>query len=130
VTVTGSGFTRHANSFCEIHSNPPGLVGPTRGTDFECNINAQSEVTGPIGPAFFVVAAGASGSYSITVYYAPPDESPQESGPVQFTVNSGPAVGGAVVPANTLALVAPWLAVIGLVGCVGTAVVVRKKRHP
>jgi hypothetical protein len=39
------------------------------------------------------------------------------------------AVGGVVIPANTLALVAPWLAVIGLVGCIGTAVVVRKKRR-
>jgi hypothetical protein len=41
---------------------------------------------------------------------------------------SGP-VGGVVIPANTLALVAPWLAVIGLVGCIGTVVVVAKKRR-
>jgi len=40
------------------------------------------------------------------------------------------AVGGAVMPVNTLATLAPWLAVIGVVGCIGTAVVVRKKRHP
>jgi hypothetical protein len=38
------------------------------------------------------------------------------------------AVGGVVIPANTLALVAPWLAVIGLVGCIGIVVVVAKKR--
>jgi hypothetical protein len=27
-------------------------------------------------------------------------------------------------------LVSPWLAVVGLVGCIGTVVVVAKKRHP
>jgi hypothetical protein len=32
------------------------------------------------------------------------------------------------MPANTFAIAAPWLAVIGLVGCIGTAVVVAKKR--
>jgi hypothetical protein len=41
-----------------------------------------------------------------------------------------PAVGGVVMPANTLAIVAPWLAVIGVVGCIGIVVVARKKRHP
>jgi hypothetical protein len=86
VTVTGSGFTRQASSFCEIHSDPAGLVGPTRGTDFDCNINAQGEVTGPDGPAFFVVAAEASGSYSVTVYYGP---SLEESSPVTFITSCG-----------------------------------------
>jgi hypothetical protein len=42
--------------------------------------------------------------------------------------NVAVAVGGIVVPANTLALVAPWLAVISLVGCVGTIAVLAKKR--
>jgi hypothetical protein len=45
------------------------------------------------------------------------------------SVPSGP-VGGLVIPANTLALVAPWLVVIGLVGCIGAVVVVAKKRSP
>ena len=39
------------------------------------------------------------------------------------------AVGGCVQPVNTFALLSPWLAVIGLIGCVGTVVVVAKKRH-
>lgn len=39
-----------------------------------------------------------------------------------------PAVGGVVIPVNTFALLSPWLAVIGLVGCVAV-VVVAKKRH-
>jgi hypothetical protein len=37
---------------------------------------------------------------------------------------------GVVMPANTLALVSPWLAVVGLVACIGTVVVVAKKRRP
>jgi hypothetical protein len=31
---------------------------------------------------------------------------------------------------NTFALLSPWLAVVGLVGCIGTAVVVAEKRQP
>jgi hypothetical protein len=42
---------------------------------------------------------------------------------------SGAPVGGVVMPANNLAIAAPWLAVIGLVGCIGTVVVVAKKRR-
>jgi hypothetical protein len=38
-------------------------------------------------------------------------------------------VGGIVAPVNTFAVLAPWLAVIGLVGCIGTVVVVAKKRR-
>jgi hypothetical protein len=38
-------------------------------------------------------------------------------------------VGGVISPVNTLAVLAPWLAVIGLVGCAATVVVVAKKRH-
>jgi hypothetical protein len=40
-----------------------------------------------------------------------------------------PPVGGVVLPANTHALFAPWLAVIGLIICIGTAVVVAKRRQ-
>jgi hypothetical protein len=39
------------------------------------------------------------------------------------------AVGGVVTSVSTLSILAPWLAVIGLVGCIGTAVAVAKKRH-
>jgi hypothetical protein len=38
-------------------------------------------------------------------------------------------VGGFIEPANKPVVFAPWLAVIGLVGCIGTAVVVVKKRR-
>jgi len=40
-----------------------------------------------------------------------------------------PAVGGVVMPAGMFAILAPWLAVIGLVGCIGTVVVVARKRR-
>jgi hypothetical protein len=39
-------------------------------------------------------------------------------------------VGGIVVPADMIAVLAQWLAVVGLIGCIGTVVVAAKKRHP
>ena len=71
-------------------------------------------------------------SYPAGVYSAqaadnvqPPSASPC----VSFTVvEAAPRpVGGIVEPVNKLAVLAPWLAVIGLVGCIGTVVVVAKK---
>ena len=41
----------------------------------------------------------------------------------------GVPVGGVVMPANTFTIVVPWLAVIGLVGCIGTVVVIAKKHE-
>ena len=41
---------------------------------------------------------------------------------------AGP-VGGVVMPVNTLAILGPWFAVIGLVGCIGTVVVVASKHR-
>jgi hypothetical protein len=43
--------------------------------------------------------------------------------------NAAAAVGGIVIPVRTFAVLAPWLAVIGLVGCIGTIVVVAKKHR-
>jgi hypothetical protein len=47
-----------------------------------------------------------------------------------LTFSNVAPVGGVVTPANTLAVLAPWLVVIGLVGCIGTIVVVAEKRRP
>lgn len=50
---------------------------------------------------------------------------------VRCTFTNSPlteAVGGVVIPANTLAFVAPLLAVIAVVCCIGTVVVVKKRR--
>lgn len=54
------------------------------------------------------------------------------SGFLDLTLTFGNAavpVGGVVIPVNVFAVLAPWLAVIGLVGCIGTVVVVAKKRR-
>jgi hypothetical protein len=121
VTVTGSGFTVSAQPYCDFTSSPSGLVGPIRNTDFVCNIASD----GSIVTAWFVVAAGASGSYSVTVSYFG-----QASALVQFTVSQpqrpSVPVGGVVAPVNTFVILGPWLAVIGVVGCIGTVVAVAK----
>jgi hypothetical protein len=45
-------------------------------------------------------------------------------------INERIAVGGVVAePVKTFAILGPWLAVIGLVGCISTVVVVAKKRR-
>jgi hypothetical protein len=52
------------------------------------------------------------------------------TGPGTFTTDpTCPAVGGAVATVNAFSILAPWLAVIGLVGCMGAVVVVAKKRE-
>ena len=46
-----------------------------------------------------------------------------------FTNSPVSPVGGVVLPANAFAVLGPWLAVIGLVGCIGTVAVVAKKHE-
>jgi hypothetical protein len=47
-----------------------------------------------------------------------------------LSLSSGaPVVGGVVMPTDALAVLSPWLAVIGLVGCVAVVVVVVKRRR-
>jgi hypothetical protein len=38
-------------------------------------------------------------------------------------------VGGIVIPVDMIAVLAPWLVVIGLVGCISTVIVIAKKRQ-
>jgi len=45
-----------------------------------------------------------------------------------YVAAAAPPVGGVMMPVSTLAMVAPWLALIGLVGCIGTAVVAKKRK--
>lgn len=49
--------------------------------------------------------------------------------PIAPRPTEAPPVGGVVMPANTFAIAAPWLAIVGLVGCIGTVAVVAKKRE-
>ena len=46
-----------------------------------------------------------------------------------FTNSPAAPVGGLVMPANNLAIATPWLAIIGLIGCIGTVALVTKKRR-
>ena len=48
-----------------------------------------------------------------------------------YSISNVSPVGGVVMAMNTIAVLAPWLAVIGLVGCIGTVVVAvaRKRRE-
>jgi hypothetical protein len=71
----------------------------------------------------FVVAAGASGSYLVTVATTGRGDSASAG----FT--TGCPVGGVVESVSNLVILSPWLAVIGLVGCIGIVVVVAKKRR-
>ena len=53
------------------------------------------------------------------------------SGTGTFTTDpTCPAVGGVITTVNVFTILAPWLAAIGLVGCIGIVVVIAKKRHP
>ena len=81
----------------------------------------------------FVVGESAScGHYTVTVA-----RSTDEASSSQLIIGSGVfdvagpccAVGGCVQPVNTFALLSPWLAAIGLVGCISTVALVTKKRR-
>jgi hypothetical protein len=99
-----------------LSSDPVGLI-------------ANAECSTETWACSFVVSGSATcGHYTVTVTLM--DENPIDSVSGQFDVPSTccPAVGGCVQPVNTFTLLSPWLAAIGLVGCIGTAVVVAKKR--
>jgi len=83
-----------------------------------------------LGPAGWALRVGCVGAESTFTYIPGGVRITYVAGDAvvcSFT-NSPAPVGGVVIPANNFAIVAPWLAVIGLVGCVGTVVVVAKKR--
>jgi hypothetical protein len=78
----------------------------------------------------FTVADGASGKYTVTFRtWLPPGNVMDGEATAEYNTECPPAVGGVVEPANTFAVLVPWLAVIGLVGCIGTVFVVAKKRR-
>jgi hypothetical protein len=115
VTVTGSGFTVTAQPFCEFTSNPSGLVGPNRGTDYDCMIAGD----GSIATAWFVVAGESSGSYSVTVTYFG-----QTSNAAQFTIPRASApVGGFIEPTNKLTVIAPYMGLLGVIAAVALVAV-------
>ena len=113
-----------------VSSDPGGLIASD---PQECS------VVGPSGQCTFLVSESAScGRYTVTVALTLTSQGTGTilevgSGSAVFEVPSTcpscASVGGCVQPVNTFALVSPWLAVIGLVGCIGTVAVVVKKRH-
>ncbi|MGD0549247.1 MAG: hypothetical protein ABSA81_01710 [Candidatus Bathyarchaeia archaeon] len=109
-----------------LSSNPDGLTTDT-----------ASCVSEDFGASFsrsctFVVSESAScGHYTVTIGENIGGQFNTVLGSGTFDVaGSCCAVGGCVQPVNTFGILSPWLAVIGLVGCIGTVVVVAKKRHP
>lgn len=85
---------------------------------------ARGDRTGLYGPSsIWVMNADGSNPVNLTPSMEAPAHDPDWQRP-------SAAVGGEVATANTFAVFAPWLAVIGLVGCVGTVAVVVRKRRP
>ena len=88
----------------------------------------------PVECTFLVSESASCGRYTVTVTLTERTEGgilTLGSASATFDVAGPccPAVGGCVQPVNSLAMLSPWLAVIGLVGCIGTVVVVAKKRR-
>jgi hypothetical protein len=108
-----------------VSSDPDGLVATQN-----CLIHDT-----PVECTFLVSESASCGRYTVTVTLT---ENTGErililgSASATFDVSGTccAAVGGCVQPVNTFALVSPWLVVIGLVGCIGAAVVAAKKRRP
>jgi hypothetical protein len=109
-----------------LSSDPGGLIA-----EQECGVvTADFDTVGPV-QCTFLVSESACGHYTVTVASLF-DEERTLIGSATFNVPSTccPAVGGCVQPVNTFALLSPWLTAIGLIGCIGTVVVVAKKRRP
>jgi hypothetical protein len=108
-----------------MSSDPDGLVD-----NYKCRL-----LDTPLVCGFRVSESASCGRYTITVTLEYREDSliSQTLGSASATFDVAgsccAAVGGCVQPVNTFALVAPWLAVIGLVGCVTAVAVVAKKRE-
>jgi len=111
-----------------LSSDPGGLIG-----DYECGQILPDQASDNLGIplcVFHVSESASCGHYTVTVAFSGDEFSIDQAIMAQFDV-AGPccaAIGGCVQPVNTFALISPWLLAIGLIGCVGTVVVVAKKR--
>jgi hypothetical protein len=120
LTLTPKHSCRGTKVLCEgapyplLSSSPPGLIGSQ---------SCQRELGGGYSCIFAVSGSAPSGSYTVSSCL---DETCSTG---TFTVDPCPAVGGVVMPVDTFAVLGPWLAVIGLVGLIGTVVLVARKRH-
>ena len=105
-----------------LSSDPGGLIA-----NGGCS-PVQAAALGNVKCAFVVSeSATCGGHYTVTVTIPEDGLGPSVSGPFDVPSTCCP-VGGCVQPANTFALVSPWLGVIGLVGCIGVVMVAKKRR--
>jgi len=109
-----------------VSSDPDGLIAEQK-----CGPVVPDTTVDNVLCTFVVSESASCGHYTVTVTPPLGGVGAIGSGSASFDV-AGPccAVGGCVQPVNTFALLSPWLVAIGLVGCIGTVVVVAKKRHP
>ena len=129
--VVGGGISIAAVSplsFLEpvVSSDPVGLIAEQK-----CGPDVTDTTVDNVLCTFVVSESASCGHYTVTVTPPLGGVGAIGSGSASFDV-AGPccAVGGCVQPVNTFAMLSPWLAVIGLVGCIGTVVVVAKRRRP
>ena len=104
-----------------LSSDPGGLL-----SEPGCQIGLDTDDL-EIRCSFVVSESARCGRYTVTL---PVDGSGRSVSGIFDVAGPSCAVGGCVQPVNTFALLSPWLAVVGLVGCIGTAVVVAEKRQP
>jgi hypothetical protein len=107
--------------FPRLYSVPIGLVPGTR---YKC-LPATGEDN--IVCSFSVSESASCGRYEVIVTL---ENIGSASAVFDVAGPCCPAVGGCVQPVNTFAMLSPWLAAIGLIGCIGTVAVVAKKRQP
>ena len=106
-----------------VSSDPDGLIAEQK-----CGPVVPDTTVDNVLCTFVVSESASCGRYTVTVTLPVFGLGASDSG--VFDV-AGPccAVGGCVQPVNTFALLSPWLAVIGLVGCIGTVAVMAKRRR-
>ena len=105
-------------STCEAQTP---IVGTSEDT------SGHHQVTVNVDPAVYPVGQYSAVSYNPNSGISSACESFTVSSPAPVT--SAP-VGGVVLPADALALLSPWLALLGGLGCIGTVAVIAKKRQP
>jgi hypothetical protein len=119
ISVAVSPLTDGAETTYVLSSDPVGLIANPVCSDLDI-----------LGDCTFVVSESACGHYTVIVTLSI-EGAISGIGSADFNVPSTccAAVGGCVQQVNTFALLSPWLTVIGLIGCIGTVVVVAKKRQ-
>jgi hypothetical protein len=117
-----------------LSSDPVGLVAnPSCSPVPDVGSLVQGASFGNVQCTFVVSESATCGShYIVTLAFSAVGVSVGQSrlvGSASFDV-SGPccAVGGCVQSVNTFALLSPWFVAIGLIGCIGTVVVARKRQ--